>query len=282
MASSEVINLRPEGHSIPKAAAGSEQACILLACITPLALAHIILTDPYLSPAATYTLLSARTTSCNWYAPLASLMRWLRAFLYQTCPGVKYLPPLNMADHITVRRQNLQRQLVPRIPAGTATPAPTYIVHQEKQVSQAATAKEKIQAERSDLQASSLYKLANAQGPEELPEIWHTLDPLTKEKSRPAFEIACGESSRALRCKAPRVTHTVAVLLLGLHFFTEYPDCVNNTVNIFQFPDLSLSAGSEVSMVTRRLDTALDCNTMTSSADAAALIKQQRIPPIFG
>ena len=74
----------------------------------------------------------------------------------------------------------------------------------------------------------------------------------------------------------------MAVLLLGLHFFTEDPDCVNYTFNIFQFPDLSLSAGSEASMFTRRWDTVLDSNTMTSYVDAAALMKQQRIPPIVG
>ena len=71
-----------------------------------------------------------------------------------------------------------------------------------------------------------------------------------KGKARPAFKMACIESARALRCKVPQVTHAVAVVLLGLHFHTEDPDCVNDTVNIFQFPDLSLSAGSEASMVT--------------------------------
>ena len=34
-------------------------------------------------------------------------------------------------------------------------------------------------------------------------------------------------------------------------------------------------------MVTRRLDTALDANTMTFYTKAATLMKQQRIPPIF-
>ena len=52
------------------------------------------------------------------------------------------------------------------------------------------------------------------------------------QRERPIFQI-----------QAPRVTHTVAVLLLGLHFFTEDLDCVNDTVDIFQFPDLSLSTG---------------------------------------
>ena len=72
----------------------------------------------------------------------------------------------------------------------------------------------------------------------------------------------------------------MAVLLLGHDLFTEDPDFVNDTVNIFQFPDLSLSAGSEASMVARRWDTSLDANTMTSYADADALMKQQRILPI--
>ena len=102
------------------------------------------------------------------------------------------------------------------------------------------------------MQAPSLYRLADVQIPEELPQIWQTLAPLTKERARPAFEIMCRESALALRYKAPRVTHAVEVILLGLHFFTEDPYCVNNTVNIFQFPYLSLSAGSEASMVTQR------------------------------
>ena len=80
----------------------------------------------------------------------------------------------------------------------------------------------------------------------------------------------------------PRVTHAVAVLLLGLHFHTEDPDCANNTVNIFIFPDLSLSTISEASMVTRIWDTALDANALTSYEDAAALMKQQRTLPIVG
>ena len=76
--------------------------------------------------------------------------------------------------------------------------------------------------------------------------------------------------------------HTLAVLLLVIHFFTEYPDCVNDAVNTFQFPNLSLSAGSEASMVNRRWDTVLDSNTMASYKDVALLMKQQRIPPIVG
>ena len=177
-------------------------------------------------------------------------MTWLRASLYQACTGVKSHHPLKLADHITVILQTLHRQLVPHTCAQPATPVPTYIVQQTQQVAQATPAKKKNPAELWDLQAPSLYRLSNVQGLEELPQTWKTLAPLTKEKSRPTFEIARRESARALICKAPRVTHALAVLLLGIHFFTEDPDCVNDTVNIFQFPNLSLSACSEASMVT--------------------------------
>ena len=124
----------------------AERAHIPLACIMPLALERPLLTAPYLSPASAYTLLSARNTAWNWDAPLAPLMIWLRASLYQTCPGLKSPSPFIMADHILVGRQNLHRQLVPCISEGPDTPAPTYIFYQAQQVSQAAPSKKKSPA----------------------------------------------------------------------------------------------------------------------------------------
>ena len=107
-AASETTKLQPDEHSITEAAAVSEQARIPLACIAPVALVHLLLTAHYLSPAAVYTFLSTRATAWSWDAPLAPLMKCLRESLFQTCPGVNSLPPLDMADHITVGRQNLQ------------------------------------------------------------------------------------------------------------------------------------------------------------------------------
>ena len=97
---------------------------------------------------------------------------------------------IELADHITFSRQTLQRQMVPRNPAGPATPTPAYII-QNQPAAQAAPAKEKDPAEQWDLQAPSLYRLANVQVPEDLPKIRNTLALLTKEKARPAFEISC-------------------------------------------------------------------------------------------
>ena len=112
-----------------------------------------------MSLAAAYTFLSDRTAAWNWDAPFAPLMRWLRESLNQTCAGVKYLPPLEVTNHITVSHQTLQRQLVPHIPAGPSTPALTYIVHQAQQFAQAAPDKKKIPTEHCYLQAASLYRL---------------------------------------------------------------------------------------------------------------------------
>ena len=104
-AASKVTMLRPEEHSITKAAAVVKRSCIQHACISPLTLAHPMLTAPYLSPDIAYTLLLEISTAWNWDAPLAPLMRYLRASLYQTCPGVKSLLPFDMADHITASHQ---------------------------------------------------------------------------------------------------------------------------------------------------------------------------------
>ena len=97
-------------------------------------------------------------------------MTWLRASLYAACPGVTSLPPLEIADPITVSIQRLLRAMVPHTPSGPAVPAPTYII-QSQPASQAAPAKKKEPAERWDLQAPYLYILTNVQGPEDLPEI---------------------------------------------------------------------------------------------------------------
>ena len=90
-----------------------------------------------------------------------------------------------MANHITVISQILQSQLVTRIPAGPATPDPTYIVHQAQQFTQAAPVKNKIPVDCCDLQAASPYSLIEVQGPEGLPEIWQNLAPLKNRRHDP-------------------------------------------------------------------------------------------------
>ena len=105
VANSEVAKLQPQDTSIPEVSPGAATISLTRACITPLALAHPLLTTPYLSPAAAYTLLAARVHAWKWDTPLKPLMTWLRASLYAACLGVTSPPLLKLADHITVSRK---------------------------------------------------------------------------------------------------------------------------------------------------------------------------------
>ena len=93
VANSEFAKLQPQDTSIPEASPGAATISLPRACITPLALAHPLLTAPYLSPAAAYALLATRVHAWKWDAPLKPLMTWFRASLHAACPGVKSPPP---------------------------------------------------------------------------------------------------------------------------------------------------------------------------------------------
>ena len=138
----EVAKLQPQDTSIPKASLGESTISLSRACIAPLTLAHPLLTALYLSPAAAYALLAAKVHAKKWDTPLKPLMTWLRSSLYAARPGVTSLPLLELADHITVGRQNLQKAMVPSNSSSSAAPAPTYKI-QSQPAPQAAPAKDK-------------------------------------------------------------------------------------------------------------------------------------------
>ena len=188
VANAEVAKLQSRDTSITKASPEAEIISITRTCIMPLALAHPLLMAPYLSLAAAYTLLAARVHTWKWDAPIKPLMTWLRASLYAVCPGIKSLPLLDLAYHITVSRKKLLIEMVPRTPSGTATPSLTYII-QIQPAAQAAPENKKDPAERWDLQAPYLYRLANVQGSEDLPDIWKTLAPLKRRRRSPPSKL---------------------------------------------------------------------------------------------
>ena len=82
-------------------AAVAEQAGILISLIDPLTFVRPLLTAPYLTPAAAYTLLAAQVAAWIWDAPLAPLMKCLRVSLSKLCSRISFLSPLNMSKHIT-------------------------------------------------------------------------------------------------------------------------------------------------------------------------------------
>ena len=73
--------------------------------------------------------------------------------------------------------------------------------------------------------------------------------------------------------KPPRVAHTVASLILILRFPVEGLYGVSNTLNIFLFPELSLSAVFKASMVDRMWDIYLDRNTLSAYADTLSFLQ---------
>ena len=73
-AASEINKIRPEDTGTPQAVTVTETDRIPRAYIAPLVLAHPLLTAPYLSPAAAYTILAEIVTAWNWDAPLEPLM----------------------------------------------------------------------------------------------------------------------------------------------------------------------------------------------------------------
>ena len=68
------------------------------------------------------------------------------------------------------------------------------------------------------------------------------------------------------------------VMALGLH--TKDVDGMEDTLNIFLFPDLSPSAGSEATLLTRKWDAILGGCTLTSFEDTSLLMGNQKVAPI--
>ena len=71
-------------------------------------------------------------------------------------------------------------------------------------------------------------------------------------------------------------------MLIRLSFHTEYPSGVGDTVSIFLFPNLSLSARSKAALVSRRWYIELDSSMLTTYDNTASLLIHQKVDPIFG
>ena len=59
---------------------------------------------------------------------------------------------------------------------------------------------------------------------------------------------------------------------MALAFQTKDPNSVEDTLNIFLFPDLSPSAGSEAALLMRKWDAILGGRTLTYFADTSLLM----------
>ena len=65
-----------------------------------------------------------------------------------------------------------------------------------------------------------------------------------------------------------------------LDFHIKDPDRVEETLNIFLFPDLNPSAGLEAVLLTQKLDMILGGGTLNSFADTSLLMGNQKVDPL--
>ena len=113
--------------------------------------------------------------------------------------------------------------------------------------------------------------------PADLPPIWDVITPLSRERAQSAIKAACRRTVEHLRFRAPRTSHAVAVIVLGLDFYSKDPYGVGDTIDVFLFPDLYPSVSSEAALLTRRWDTILCRGAFIYFADTSLLISKQRV-----
>ena len=107
-------------------------------------------------------------------------------------------------------------------------------------------------AERCGAYLRILLQICNASMAAHLPDIWRTVAHGKKYRERSAIEAACRRTTKSLRFCPLHIPHAVAVIVMALAFQTKDPDVVEYKLNIFFFPDLYPSAGSEAALLTRK------------------------------
>ena len=71
------------------------------------------------------------------------------------------------------------------------------------------------------------------------------------------MEAAFRRTADGLLFRPPRIPCFVAFMVMALASHTEDPDGVGDALNIFLFPDISLSDGLEAALLTRKWDAIL-------------------------
>ena len=95
------------------------------------------------------------------------------------------------------------------------------------------------------------------------------------------METACRRTAEHLCFWAPRISHAILVLVLGLAFYSEDPDGVGDAISILIFPDLSPSASSEAALLARRWDTILGGGAFTTFSDTSLLLAKEKVKPVM-
>ena len=67
-----------------------------------------------------------------------------------------------------------------------------------------------------DNNLQNFMRLCNVTAVDDLPQIWRTIAPLSRDRARPAMEAVCRKKSNQMRFRAPRITHAVVAIVLVL------------------------------------------------------------------
>ena len=104
---------------------------------------------------------------------------------------------------------------------------------------------------------AGLLRLCNAQDETYIPAIWTRIAPLSKERKQAAMDPVCRKAANRIIFCAPRINHSIVVMVLALAFYTKDPGKVGGDIEILLFPDLSPSEGSEVALLTHHWEATL-------------------------
>ena len=87
---------------------------------------------------------------------------------------------------------------------------------------------------------SILLKLFDMTAPTDPPPpIWDVISHLSRDRDQSAMVEACCQKAEHLRFRSPYISHTAAVLVLGLAFYFEDRGGVVDAINVFLFSYLS-------------------------------------------
>ena len=169
-ASQALSNCTPAATNIPAFTAANDRAHLPLAALAPLQFVYPLLAAPYLYSPAAYTLLTAQAVAMRWEEKMAPLLTWIRVTLLPSFPSVTALPPIKLADHITVIQECLLQTMVPTATPVVSRVAPTIIMQAPQRTHQLQyRKKDTTPAESWELQQLALTRLCNVQSLKDLP-----------------------------------------------------------------------------------------------------------------
>ena len=199
--------------------------------IAPLSLVHLFQRPPFMTPVNAWNLVSARAESLGLERIVTPLSQWIWAQTTTQAEAIEALLSVDLGDLTIQARQDLKDKLI--------TPSPPSPIHAPVQflpqppLTTSAPPPSKLAIVSEDWWGDdmcTLLSLCNVTAATDLPPIWDAISPLSKYRDQSAMEAACCRTSEHL---------------LGLSFYSKYPEGLGKAINILLLPNLSPSEVSE-------------------------------------